>query len=45
VLTRRPTPTERKKFVEHLTSDKQPGPLVEEAIWVLVNCAEFRFNR
>jgi hypothetical protein len=44
VLSRPPTAAERKKFVAHLTSDKKPEPLVEEAIWVLLNCAEFRFN-
>ena len=44
VLTRRPTPAERTKFVAHLTSDKKAEPLVEEAIWALLNAAEFRFN-
>jgi hypothetical protein len=45
VLTRPPTETERKKFVDYLTADeKNPGPAVEEVIWVLLNTAEFRFN-
>ncbi len=45
VLNRPPTTAEQKRFVQHLTTDpKKPDALVEEAIWVLVNCAEFRFN-
>ena len=28
----------------YLTADPKPEPLVEEAIWVLLNCSEFRFN-
>ena len=45
VLSRPPTPEQRKRFVAHLTSDAKAEPLVEEAIWVLLNAAEFRFNR
>ncbi len=44
VLSRPPTPAEQKRFVAHLTSDKKAEALVEEAIWVLLNSAEFRFN-
>jgi hypothetical protein len=44
VLSRLPRPAERERFVQHLTSGPKPEPLVEEAIWVLLNCAEFRFN-
>jgi hypothetical protein len=47
VLTRLPRPAERARFVAHLTADSKPGAaegLVEEAIWVLLNTAEFRFN-
>ncbi|HEX8911675.1 MAG TPA: hypothetical protein VF796_04900, partial [Humisphaera sp.] len=44
VLTRLPTAAERARFVAHLTSDPKPDALVEEAIWVLVNTSEFRFN-
>jgi hypothetical protein len=45
VLCRPPREQERKRFVEYLTSDPQkPDPLVEEAIWVLLTCSEFRFN-
>jgi hypothetical protein len=44
VLSRPPRPEERTRFVAHLTSGDQPEKLVEEAIWVLLNTAEFRFN-
>jgi hypothetical protein len=45
VLSRPPRDEERKRFVGYLTSDpKNPEPLVEEAIWVLLACSEFRFN-
>src|SRR5262249_53509384 len=46
VLSRLPRPKERERFVQHLSSDEKMTPaLVEEAIWVLVSCSEFRFNR
>jgi hypothetical protein len=45
VLSRPPRDEERKRFVEYLTSDpKNAEPLVEEAIWALLSCSEFRFN-
>jgi hypothetical protein len=45
VLTRMPKEQERKKFVDYLTADEKNGAsAVEEAIWVLLNTAEFRFN-
>jgi hypothetical protein len=45
VLSRLPRPEERKRFVAHLSSDAKMVPaLVEESIWVLMSCAEFRFN-
>jgi Protein of unknown function (DUF1549)/Protein of unknown function (DUF1553) len=45
VLTRFPRDQERAKFVEYLSADKTAlGPAVEEAVWVLLNTAEFRFN-
>ena len=44
VLSRLPRPAERQRFVAHLKSDPKPEALVEEAIWVLLNCSEFRFN-
>lgn len=43
-LTRLPSESERAKFVAHLTSDPKPDAVIEEAIWVLVNTSEFRFN-
>jgi hypothetical protein len=44
VLSRLPKESERKKFVEYLSSNPKPDGQVEEAIWVLLNTAEFRFN-
>lgn len=44
VLSRRPTEAEREKFVSYLTTDKTSAAAVEEAVWVLLNTAEFRFN-
>jgi hypothetical protein len=45
VLIRLPNERERKKFVDYLTaSEKTSGAAVEEAIGVLLNTAEFRFN-
>jgi len=45
VLSRPPSGSERKRFVQHLSGDaKMRQALVEEAIWVLMSCAEFRFN-
>jgi hypothetical protein len=45
VLTRLPSPAERQRFVQHLSSDAKMAPaLVEEAVWVLLSCSEFRFN-
>lgn len=44
VLSRPPTATERERFVAHLTRDPKADPLVEEALWVLFNLSEFRFN-
>jgi hypothetical protein len=45
VLCRTPTAVERERFVKHLSSDAKMTPqLVEEAVWVLLSCSEFRFN-
>ena len=44
VLTRLPKETERAKFVAYLKGDPKVESLVEEALWVLVNMSEFRFN-
>ncbi|MGE3805630.1 MAG: DUF1549 domain-containing protein [Gemmataceae bacterium] len=46
VLNRPPRAEEKERFVDHLSSaDGKPDVLVEEAIWVLLSCAEFRFNK
>jgi hypothetical protein len=44
VLGRMPRAEEREKFLGHLKGAAKPDGAVEEAIWVLVNCGEFRFN-
>jgi len=44
VLTRPPKESERQKFKEYLLAEKKPEAAIEEAIWVLLNTAEFRFN-
>ncbi|MBM4071351.1 MAG: DUF1549 domain-containing protein [Planctomycetes bacterium] len=45
VLSRPPSAAERERFVQHLSSDAKMTPaLIDEAIWALVSCAEFRFN-
>jgi hypothetical protein len=45
VLSRPPSAAERDRFVRHLSSDAKAAPaLVEEAVWVLLSCSEFRFN-
>jgi hypothetical protein len=45
VLNRPPSAVEQQRFVKHLSSDAKNAPaLVEEAVWVLVSCSEFRFN-
>jgi len=44
VLTRLPKDQERTKFVAYLSADKTINAAVEEALWVLLNTAEFRFN-
>lgn len=45
ILSRTPTGVERDRFVKYLTGDAKMTPvLLEEAIWVLVSCSEFRFN-
>lgn len=49
VLIRTPTSEERDRFVSYLNVDtkdpKVAAQRLEEAIWVLVTCSEFRFNR
>ncbi|MFO0966618.1 MAG: DUF1549 domain-containing protein [Gemmataceae bacterium] len=46
ILSRPPTPREKERFVKHLSGDSKMAPaLLEEALWTLVSCSEFRFNR
>jgi hypothetical protein len=49
VLCRTPSTEERERFVEYLSVDPKDSKLasqrIEEALWVLVSCSEFRFNR
>ena len=46
VLSRPPSMEERTRFIQHLNGDAKMLPsLAEEAIWVLLSCSEFRFNR
>ncbi|MBI1830255.1 MAG: DUF1553 domain-containing protein, partial [Planctomycetes bacterium] len=46
ILSRPPSAAERERFVKHLSGGdaKMTPQLVEEAIWVLISCSEFRFN-
>jgi hypothetical protein len=49
VLSRKPTAKERARFVAYLKLGGDDAKLgsqrMEEAMWVLVSCSEFRFNR
>jgi hypothetical protein len=45
MLNRLPTDAERARFVQHLSGDaKMASALIEEAVWTLMCCSEFRFN-
>ena len=44
VLTRTPNAKEREAFVKFLEREPKPDAAVEDAIWVLLNSGEFRFN-
>ena len=44
VLSRPPKPKELEAFVEFIGQEKKPEAAVEDAIWVLLNSGEFRFN-
>jgi hypothetical protein len=44
VLNRRPNPTEAAAVAKYLAGKDKPEALVEDAIWVLLNTSEFRFN-
>jgi hypothetical protein len=49
VLSRPPTTEETDRFVKYLTADTKDAKLaaqrMEDVMWVLVSCSEFRFNR
>jgi hypothetical protein len=49
VLSRPPTSEEKDRFVKYLTADakdpKASAQRMEDVMWVLVSCSEFRFNR
>lgn len=44
VLNRPPKPSELTKFVAFIKDDPKTEPRVEDAVWVLLNSSEFRFN-
>lgn len=44
VLHRLPKPREKEAFVNYIAAAPKPDPAVEDAIWVLLNGSEFRFN-
>ncbi|MBI1917400.1 MAG: hypothetical protein HYS12_22090 [Planctomycetes bacterium] len=44
VLNRPPRSEESKRFVAYLRAEPKSEKRIEEAIWVLLNCSEFRFN-
>lgn len=44
VLNRPPKPKELETFVSYIKREPKPDAAVEDAIWVLLNSSEFRFN-
>src|SRR5262249_15225681 len=45
ILNRPPTPEQRQRLLEYVAAEpKNPEAVLEEAIWALLNCSEFRFN-
>ncbi len=44
VLNRPPKPKELEAFVSFIKREPKPDAAVEDAIWVLLNSSEFRFN-
>jgi hypothetical protein len=44
VLNRPPKPKELEAFVSYIKREPKPDAAVEDAIWVLFNSSEFRFN-
>ncbi|MFO0806254.1 MAG: DUF1549 and DUF1553 domain-containing protein [Gemmataceae bacterium] len=49
VLSRPPTSEEKDRFAKYLSTDTKDAKLatqhMEDVMWVLVSCSEFRFNR
>jgi len=43
-LSRRPTADEQNKLVEYLAAEPGSRSRIQEAIWALLSCSEFRFN-
>ena len=43
-LSRRPSDSERERFVQHFEQAQDARPAMNEAIWSLLTCSEFRFN-
>jgi hypothetical protein len=44
ILNRPPKPKELETFVSYIRREPKPDAAVEDAIWVLFNSSEFRFN-
>jgi hypothetical protein len=44
VLSRPPKPKELEAFVSYVRREPKPDAAVEDAVWVLLNSSEFRFN-
>jgi hypothetical protein len=44
ILNRNPSDDERQRFVAFITSHEQARDSLQQAIWVLMTCSEFRFN-
>ena len=44
LLNRPPKPAELAKFVSFVRDDPKPEARLEDAVWVLLNSSEFRFN-
>ncbi|MDA1016232.1 MAG: DUF1549 and DUF1553 domain-containing protein [Planctomycetota bacterium] len=44
MLSRRPVKDEQERFVEFLSAEENSSGRLQEAIWVLMTCSEFRFN-
>jgi hypothetical protein len=44
VLNRPPKPKELEAFVSYIKREPKPDAAVEDAVWVLLNSSEFRFN-